>query len=702
MITVKVAFTLLRFVLFRLFRVRFRGLEQLDSSQPALLLPNHVSLLDGVFLMLALPRDVVFVVNTQIAKRFAPLLRFCKIVTVDPLNPYSVRHMIKVVQKGSPLVVFPEGRITTTGGLMKMYGGVGYIALKTGVPIHPVAINGLEQSNMSYLKGLVKRRLLPPVAITVGKAYRIASDPERSVKIQKEQAAGQIGRLLQQELFDSRMKPEVNLFDELTAAAARHGNGFPACEDATQQLSYKKLLLASHVLGRKLAPLLKDEPNVALLMPNACGHVVALFSLIRIGKTPAILNFSNGPQQLAEACETASVRTVLTSRQFVEKAKLQPLIELFEERFTVLYLEDVRSTVTKGDKLCGLADYAFRAKAAPGPNEVILFTSGSESKPKGVVLSHRNLFANIQQARSVIDFTSKDKVFNAMPMFHSFGLTAGTMLPLLSGIKLFLYPSPLHYKVIPELVYTSNSTILFGTSTFLAAYGKAAHPYDFYSLRYVVAGAEKLKDDVRQLWYDKFGIRILEGYGTTETAPVLALNTPMAFKRGSVGRLLPGIECLLEKIPGIDGGNLHVRGPNVMKGYLLHDQGFVPCPDWYDCGDVVDIDADGYVTVLSRRKRFAKIAGEMVSLGAVEEMVASCFPDLAAAAVSVPDSRKGERIVLFHTSPDLTIGALKEKTRALGGSPLLLPSQLRFVDKLPVLGSGKPDYMTLKQWAEAE
>ncbi|RKN76022.1 AMP-binding protein [Paenibacillus ginsengarvi] len=700
----KVIVPLLRWILFRLFRTRISGLERFDPSGPALLLPNHVSLLDGLFLMLALPRDVVFVVNTQIATRFAFVLKYCRIVTVDPLNPYSVRSMIKTVQKGSPLVIFPEGRITTTGSLMKMYSGVGYIALKTGVPIHPVAINGLERSKLSYLGGMVKRRLFPEVQLMIGSPYRLRFDPARSVKAQKEQAAAQIDQMLRRELFESRMKPDVNLFDELLAAAERNGGGFPVCEDASgQKLSYDRLVLGTCVLGQRLSGMLRGETNVALLMPNAIAHVVAFFALVKIGKTPTILNFSSGASVMLDCCETASIQTIVTSREFVEKAKLHSVVELFgQQRIRVLYLEDVKASIGAGDKLGGWLDCRLKRPALPGPGEVILFTSGSESKPKGVVLSHRNLYANIQQARCSIDFTAKDKVFNAMPMFHSFGLTAGTLLPIVSGMKLFLHPSPLHYKAIPELVYASNATILFGTSTFLAAYGRVAHPYDFYSLRYVVAGAEKLKEDVRQLWYDKFGIRILEGYGTTETAPVLALNTPLAFKKGTVGRLLPGIECVLEKVPGIEGGSLYVRGPNVMKGYLLHGEGFVACPDWYDCGDIVDIDRDGFVTVLSRRKRFAKIAGEMISLNAVEELVAKCIPNMESAAVSIPDARKGERIVLFHTSPQLTLAELKEGIRALGGSPLLVPSQLRYTEKLPLLGSGKTDYVTLKLWVEAE
>lgn len=694
--------TTLKWIVFRLFRARVTGLEHVDLSKPALLLPNHVSLLDGFFLMLLLPPQTVFVVNTDIARKFATLLRFVRILTVDPLNPYAVRDMIRVVRQGAPLVMFPEGRITVTGGLMKLYGGVGYIATKTGVPVHPIAINGLEHSKQSYLRDMPGRRWFPQTTLSFGKAVRLRGDPDLPAKERKRQATERIASLLSRELFMSRMKDEVNLFDELLSASERYGRKRIVCRDTAQSVSYDQLTLAAGVLGRALAPRLAEQRRVALLMPNAVGHVAALFALIRIGKTPVILNFSSGRQELLDACETAEVRTVLTSRQFVEKAKLQAAVEQLAERCAVVYLEDVRQGLGRRDKLNGWLDNRLRRPAMAGDNEVVLFTSGSEGKPKGVVLSHRNLYANIQQARSVIDFTPNDTVFNAMPMFHSFGLTAGTMLPLLTGMKLYLYPSPLHYKLIPEAVYESNATILFGTPTFLSAYGRAAHPYDFRSVRYAVAGAEKLRDEVRRLWHDKFGIRVLEGYGTTETAPVLTLNTPLACKSGTVGRLLPGIDCVLEQVNGVPGGNLFVRGPNVMKGYLLHGQGFVPAPEWYDCGDVVEIDGEGFLTILSRRKRFAKIGGEMVSLNAVEEWVESCFPGARTAAVQIPDARKGERIVLFHASPDLSAGALKDLSRERGGSPLLLPSRLVFLDPLPVLGNGKTDYVTLQKRAKAD
>ena len=292
---------------------------------------------------------------------------------------------------------------------------------------------------------------------------------------------------------------------------------------------------------------------------------------------------------------------------------------------------------------------------------VVLFTSGSEGKPKGVVLSHRALLSNIAQVRSVIDFSVEDKVLNALPIFHSFGLTGGALLPILSGMNLFLYPTPLHYRVIPEVVYDRNCSVLFGTSTFLGNYAKYAHPYDFYRLRYVVAGAEKLSDAVRELWFEKFGLRIMEGYGATETAPVLAVNTPMASKAGSVGQFLPGIEHRIVPVPGIDhGGMLFVRGPNVMSGYYRFEApGRLQPPTsevgagWYETGDVVRIDEEGFIHITGRVKRFVKVAGEMVSLEVVEKLATHAAPAAQHGATSTPDAARGEAIVLFTTDAAL-------------------------------------------------
>lgn len=700
---------LLRPVLLASFRVKVKGMQRLNFTDKTVLIPNHVSLLDAVLLALILPDEVAFVVNTRMAQRFAWPLHLRTHIPVDPLNPYSVRKMLKTVQSGTPLVIFPEGRISTTGSMMKLYGGIGYIASRSQAHMVPIAINGLEHSKLSYLRGKMKQIWFPAVTITIGESFQVPVNEHLTRRVQKERATDLIGSRMQSHLVDSRMKPELNLFNEMLIAAKQHGYSKMICEDilSNTSISYRKLLLTTYTMAERLKELLGSQKRTAVLLPNAAAHVVTLFSLFRLGITPAILNYTAGKQAMLDACETVSAKTIVTSRAFIEKAGLTDFINHASEIYSIIYLEEVRESIAFQHKWVGVRNYLMNVQGpvGEGENEVVLFTSGSESKPKGVVLTHRNIYANIQQAKAVIAFNAADILLGAMPMFHSFGLTAGTMLPVLSGMKVVMYPNPLHYKVIPEIVYDRNITILFGTSTFLSAYARTAHAYDFAcSLKYVVAGAEKLKEEVRQTWADKFGIRIMEGYGTTETAPVISLNTPMHVKKGTVGRVLPGMQVRIEKVDGIElGGNLLVKGPNVMKGYLIHGQGFVPCPEWYSCGDIVQVDEEGFLSIQGRVQSFAKIGGEKVSLPMVEELVSMSLPlQATCAAVAVPDARKGERIVVYHNSADAQLQPLRESMKQKGHPGIYMPSELRYVEKLPLLGSGKVDYVTIKRIALEE
>jgi acyl-[acyl-carrier-protein]-phospholipid O-acyltransferase/long-chain-fatty-acid--[acyl-carrier-protein] ligase len=390
----------------------------------------------------------------------------------------------------------------------------------------------------------------------------------------------------------------------------------------------------------------------------------------------------------------------VTSRVFVEKAHLEKIIEALGPDITITFLEDVRRNITFVDKLRGL----FAAKRPlvrrePDDPAAVLFTSGSEGTPKGVVLSHRNILANAAQAEARIDFGRTDKVFNVLPVFHSFGLTIGLMLPLVSGVRVYMYPSPLHYRIVPEMIYGTNSTIMFGTDTFLAGYARSAHAYDFRSLRYIMAGAEPVKESTRRTYMEKFGLRILEGYGVTETSPALALNTPMFNKFGTVGRLLPGMEARLEPVPGVEeGGRLYVRGPNVMLGYMRTENPGVlerPVEGWHDTGDIVTIDADGFIAIKGRAKRFAKIGGEMISLAAVEALAADLWPDAISGAATVPDARKGERLVLVTTKNDPKRSDFLAFARMRGASEMMVPTEVLILEKLPVLGSGKIDNIAL-------
>ena len=709
---------LLRPLLRGLARVLFRvevQLRQADFSHERLLVvANHQSFLDGLLIGLFLPIDPVFVVHTGIANNwfFRILLSQVDYLAVDPTSPMAMKKVIRLIESGRPVVIFPEGRITQTGSLMKVYDGPAFVAAKTGATVVPVRLDGASRSYFSRLTGRHPKELFPKIRLTILPARHFAMPEAATAKLRRRKSGEAMRKLMQEMIFASR--PEQTLYAALCDAADIFGRRRRLLEDVKQiEYSYNDLLKMAMILGRQIERVSQPGERVGLLLPNLVPTLGLIFGLTARRRVPAMLNYTAGVEAMQSACDAAEIRTIVTSRAFVEQAKLGDKLAGLHG-VELLYLEDVREQVSLGDKLWLMLyaihfPRAFELKAAPEEAAVVLFTSGSEGKPKGVVLPHRAILANIAQICAVIDFSVYDKVLNALPIFHSFGLTAGALLPVLNGASLFLYPSPLHYRVIPELAYDRGCTVLFGTSTFLANYAKFANPYDFYRLRYVVAGAEKLSESVRSLWFEKFGLRIFEGYGATETAPVLAVNTPMAYKTGTVGNLLPGVEHRLVPVPGIDnGGILHVRGPNLMAGYLKAEKPGVlqpPVSDvgagWYETGDVVELDEDGFVKIVGRVKRFAKIAGEMVSLEVVEKLATATSPALMHAASSQPDLAKGEALVLFTTDGGLSRELLAAKARELGMPELAVPRKIQRVEALPLLGTGKIDYVTLKRLAEA-
>jgi acyl-[acyl-carrier-protein]-phospholipid O-acyltransferase/long-chain-fatty-acid--[acyl-carrier-protein] ligase len=694
-------------ILFRAFyRLEVKGLENVDKAGPnAIIALNHVSFLDGTVALSILDKDPVFAVDYGIAQRWwvKPFLKLTRALPLDPAKPMATRTLINIVRGGDSLVIFPEGRLTVTGSLMKVYDGAGLIADKSERMVVPVRIEGLEKTFFSRLsRQQVRHRWWPKVTVTVLEPVKLTVDSALKGKARRQAAGAALYQIMSDLVF--RTTPtDRTVFEAVVEAAAIHGARRVAVEDpVTGRLTYKRLLLGANVLGRKLMPLAAESRALGVMLPNANGAAVTILALMSAGRVPAMINFTAGAANILAACKAAQIDTIVTAHGFVAKARLEGLVEALSETIKIVYLEDVRAKLGLIDKLKGL----FTSKAPLVPRAAddpaaILFTSGSEGVPKGVVLSHRNMLANAAQAAARIDFGRTDKVFNVLPVFHSFGLTVGLVLPLVSGVRVYLYPSPLHYRLIPELVYGSNSTILFGTDTFLKGYARAAHPYDFRSLRYVLAGAEPVKDSTRQTYMEKFGLRILEGYGVTETAPVLAINTPMFNRFGTVGRLMPGMEARIEAVPGVDdGGRLYVRGPNVMLGYLrVENPGVLepPTEGWHDTGDIVTIDRDGYVTIKGRAKRFAKIGGEMVSLAAVETLAGELWPDAMSAVAAVPDQRKGERLVLVTQKSGATRAALQAYAKQRGAADLMVPADVFVVDKVPVLGSGKLDYVGVAQ-----
>lgn len=702
----------LRGILSLLYRVELKGDIKHLQHEKTLVVANHQSLLDGLLLAIYLPIDATFVVNTAIAKKplFKVILSLSRYLTVDPTSPLAMKTVVSRINDGEPVVIFPEGRITHTGSLMKTYPGSGFIAARSGAAVVPVSIENAFLTPFGYVKGLFPTHLFPKITLTIHEPQTVVR-AEGSAKEARRKAGESLHSILQNMQVNTRKS--ISLFQALLAAKERFGGGYKLIEDVRfEEESYNTIIKMAMGTARLLMPHIDEGENVGLLLPNSTGTLSAILGLTAFKRVPALLNYSAGVGGVQAACHAAQVKTIVTSKVFVEKGGLEKLIDGIKIHHNILYVEDLKAQMSLGDKLWiaahTLAPAALTPEIDPTDAAVIIFTSGSEGKPKGVVHSHNSLLANVAQINACADFTPADKFFTCLPLFHSFGLTGGALLPLFTGCKIFLYPSPLHYRIIPELVYDKNATVLFGTSTFLGSYGKFAHPFDFARLRYVVAGAEKLSDAVHKLWVEKFGVRILVGYGTSELAPVVAVNTPMAAQYGSVGKFMPGIKYHLEPVPGMDkGGALYVSGPNVMKGYLRYERpGHLEVPNamgrpgWYETGDIVSVDDDGFVKIEGRIKRFAKVAGEMVSLDVAEQVAVKASPLKAHAVLAQPDASKGESLVLFTTDAEMTRVQLTSAAKELGAPELAVARTIRVVDSIPLLGTGKTDYVTLKSLLE--
>ncbi len=696
-----------------LFRVELRGFEHARASGAgSVIICNHQSFLDPLLLAVFLPNIPAFAMNLHQARKwyFKPLLKLVQVFRVDPSQPMTTKSVIAHLRSGGQVVIFPEGRITTTGGIMKIYDGTGLILDKTHATVLPVHIQGAQYSKLSQLGGKVRQRWLPRITITFFASCLMELPPAARGKERRRLAAQWIYDLMTENMFRAQFTP-TSLLNQLANSAQQFGMKMVVAEDINRApVTYRSLFTRTFALAEALRNRIGKRRNVAVLMPTSMGGLLAFLALHRLGRIPAMLNFSSGIRNLQLACRMAEADTVITSRAFIARGKLQPLVEALQAERQVVYLEDVRKSLTLKDKLVARLEAQFpkmalKIPASTGESEyfdetaVILYTSGSEGTPKGVCLSHANLLANIYQAGARLSFTQRDVMFNALPIFHSFGLTIGTLLPLMLGIRTFLYPSPLHYRIIPELVYDTNATILLGTDTFFRAYANAAHAYDFHSLRLAVAGAEKLKPQTRALWIDRFRVPILEGYGVTEASPAIAFNTPLEHKEGTVGRPFPGIACRIEPVEGLEsGGRLCIQGPNVMRGYIRaeHPGTLEPAQAWYDTGDIVEIDTEGYIHIKGRAKRFAKIGGEMVSLALAEELAATYWPDAAHAAIAMNDDRKGEHIILFTESAALTREQLLSRAQEAHLPEISVPKKIIHMEKLLRLGSGKIDYVGLK------
>ena len=694
-----------RFLLRLLYGFRAYNEEILNTPGPVLLIPNHASWIDFLFIGVCLERDWKFVTSSVTAQTswiHRRIMVSGRTFPVDVASPYAAKRMAEYLAKGGRLVLFAEGRMSTTGSLMKLFEGTGFLLNKTDAKIITAYLRGVQRIPWVRQPGWTRW-----FARTSAHFSDLLTPPKFGGGASE--ARQKVTRWLREQMVDQQFQVEMEFGPRTVLAAvletAKRRPNFPVMEDVTHQiLTFRWVILGAKLLGPKMAAPLGNTPRVGVLLPNLNATPLVLLALWSIGKIPAILNFSTGPTTLAACAQLAGLRQVITSRAFLEKARLD-VRQLRENGVELVYLEDLRATISAWNKIAAL----FPPASPPTPPHldessiaVVLFTSGSEGIPKGVELTHRNILANIRQVLAVTDIMDTDRLFNALPVFHSFGLTIGTLLPMVRGLFVFNYPSPLHYRIVPAVLYDRNCTILIATNTFLNGYARRANPYDFRSLRYLFAGAEKVQESTATTWARVFGLRILEGYGATECGPCISLNTPFDPRFGSAGKLLPAMEYKLEPLEGVpEGGRLLVRGPNVMHGYLNPDANakFKALAGWYDTGDIARVDQEGFIYLLGRLKRFAKISGEMVSLGAVEEALTGAFADFGqrceVAVISQPDADKGEALIAVSNEKRITAEMIRSLLRGKGISNLCVPREIRYVKEIPKLGTGKTDYQRL-------
>jgi len=685
----------------------------LDAPGPLLLLPNHVSWWDWLLLGVCLDKDWRFVTSSTTAEVswfHKRIMINHRTFPVDMTSPFAVKHMAEYLRSGGRLVLFPEGRLSCTGSLMKLFDGTGFLIFKTRAKVITAYIRGAKHLPFSRTPG--RKRWFPRLSVHFSSVLAPPMPEHCSVTEARGRLTDWLRDQMVRQQFETEMKFGPPTLPEAIVQTARQRPRQVVLQDVSLgELTYRRLLTGANLLAVEWREILSDTAQrVGVLLPNVNAMPVVTLSLWGAGKVPAILNYSLGTSVLLACARLAGLKHVVTSKAFIQRTKLE-LGSFQQAGIEIIFLEDVRARITRSQRFLALLRQSLRlslptlnAQLSTDTPAVVLFTSGWEGEPKGVELTHGNLLANIRQVVSAVDLLPTDRFFNALPLFHSFGLTAGLLVPLVEGVFVLLYPSPLHYRVVPSAFYSLNCTVLFGTNTFLNGYARKAHPYDFRSLRYLVAGAEKVQEATAELWMRRFGVRILEGYGATECSPCLSVNLPMCPRHGSAGRFLPGIQHKLEPVEGITaGGRLFVCGPNIMRGYLNREANakFHALGGWYDTGDIVKIDADGYLFILGRLKRFAKVSGEMVSLAAVEDALAGAFSQyglrFAVAVVARPDAAKGERLIAVTNEPRLSLEEVRAAIHAHGLNNLAVPREIKVLHDLPRLGSGKINHRELEK-----
>ena len=692
-------------------RVQLHGAEHLANlTASAVIIANSTRGQDAVWIAEALRgKRLHFVLAQnwnnpeQLRKQLQPhVVSLLEIGDTD-----AVKQVLQSDTGCDHAVFFPADQARFSGGIGKVFTLAARYAEKhcngCYVPIYISFADHLAPDTQSVrITVCAPCKRLPPTGL---RGARLRCWHESSLRMMLEQACFAASDL------------QTTLPRLLIAKASRYGMSkrlFTQVMPERREITYRTMLRGCFALGTLLSGRYEPGQRVGLMLPTAAGSAVAFYACQFAGLVPVMLNFGAGNANVVSACSTANVAGVLTSSALLSNfdAARSAADALRKHSVELHMLEDFRDNLPLSSKLAALRGTLWPSvglAALPGrlltpdSEAVVLFTSGSEGAPKGVVLTQRNVLANAMQILARIPLDADDLLFNSLPLFHSFGMIGGLILPVAGGLSTLQFPSPLMFQQIPATIRAERATIMFSTSTFLSQYGNTAHPSDFNSLRLVVAGGEQLKATVREAWLAKFGKRVLEGYGLTETAPAIAVNIDDANVEGSIGLPLPGVEFRIEPIAGVDvGGRLVLQGPNVMRGYLLPGgQGDIATNEAgeHDSGDIATVDDSGYLSIVGRVKRFAKVAGEMVPLGRIEEVLEQQFGEATCAAVASADERRGETIMLVTTVTDLSRDRVVELLRTAQLPDLWVPRTIVTAEAMPLLATGKKDYPAVSKLA---
>lgn len=751
----------IKFLLKLFFRVQVQGFENYTAAGNRVLLVINVgSLLDMLLLSTFLPHRISVVVDTRIAKKWwlCPILSCAHVIEIDFNSKTATLNVVRAIERHERCVVFQSSRHHYDDVFMKLLESTALTVHKAKACLLPIRIEGAAYSYFSYYRHKQRLQYFPKISLAILPPQYINFTEDVSPRLRRKHTATKLYKIITTLMLEST-NLNKNVMQAFVEAVSIHGRKYIIAEDHERKtITYGTMLLKTHVLARALSKHLKKDEHVGFLLPSSLVGIVCFLALQTIYKVPAFLNFTAGIASILSACKTVQIKSIVSSKKFIKLADLEHLRDaLINDGIHIIYLEDIAKQISLADKIKG----ALAAKFLCAPNTkansplAILFTSGTEGHPKAVFMSHKNALTNREQILSSVYLHSGDRLFNSLPMFHTFGLGVGTILPITTGMKVFMYPSPLHYRIVPKLFYESMSTVICGTDTFFAGYARYGQPYDFCNARLVISGAEKLRDATARTWKEKYNVHILEGYGTTETSPVISVNTPAHKRHGSVGRIFPGMEYRIKPVENIkEGGTLCVKAGNVMLGYMrASNPGVLEPPreffepsssketivkdssiqekmtqeavsvkmkhatkidnsniehdamadgwldGWYDTGDIVTVDNEDFIYIKGRAKRFAKLGGEMVSLVAVEMAISVLFEDTILGIVAIPDEKKGEQLILIIEKENISPSQIATYFASKGISALWVPKRILSVKQAPILGSGKFDYVSAKNLA---